>query len=558
MLRKTILFIWFWVLGYLVAQAATVTAPVLANLRKQVESLSVYEVLTLANNSSLSDINQALMYADLAFEKAQLSGVGNDKYDAAILKSFIYEDNNRLEDALSASFKAREIGRAVGTEQLLDASNNIAILYRKLGKYTLCKQFHLATLELALQNKNEKFQEYSYNGLGTFYEITSEYDIAVEYYLHSLALSEQKKSVKNTIISYHNIANAYNQAKQHNKALTYIEKAYQLSLLHTENKGDGEKDYEKADILHSYGKILVEQGSLDLALQKYIEVIRIYEQKNFRSRLTPTLISIANVYTLMQDYTTAEQYLLRCFTYQEQMGERDLVNLYSKLGILYTLTNRVEEAEKILLDGLKKARLINYKEVAQKNHQLLYQIYKNKGNVKTALHHFEAAIVLGDSLYSEHKIQRIAELQYKFDTEQTDKELQGLTLRESNFRLIVGTVCALCLVIFIGIVAYWRGRNTRLLEQKKQEIEAHNKMLSEANVLLNQFAYAAAHDLKEPLRNIGSFASLLQRRYGKNFNEEANEYMTFISVGIRRMTKLLEDLMHYSTEISKKEHGEIY
>ncbi len=558
MQKKTIFFVWFWLMGYKMAQAVTVTTPPITTLRKQVEVLSVYEVLTLANNTSLLDLNQALMYADLAFEKAQSNGSGKDKYDAAILKSFIYEDNNRLEDALSASFVAREIGRAVGTEQLLDASNNIAILYRKLGKYTLCKQFHLATLALALQSNNEKFQEYSYNGLGTFYEITSEYDIAVEYYLHSLALSEQKKSIKNTIISYHNIANAYNQAKQHNKALTYIEKAYQLALSLPKSKEDGENTYERADILHSYGKILVEQGNLDLALQKYMEVIQIYEQKNFRSRLTPTFISIANVYTLKKDYTAAEQYLLRCFAYQEQMSERDMVNLYSKLGILYTLTNREQEAEKILLDCLKKSKQINYKEVAQKNHQLLYQIYKNKGNIQTALQHFEAAIILGDSLYSEHKIQRIAELQYKFDTEQSDKELQALTLRESNFRLIVGTVCALCLVVFIGIIAYWRGRNTRLLEQKKQEIETHNKMLSEANVLLNQFAYAAAHDLKEPLRNIGSFASLLQRRYGKNFNEEANEYMTFISVGIRRMTGLLEDLMHYSTEISKKEHGEKY
>ncbi len=558
MQKKKTIFFAVWFIGYSVVQALALTPYSMATLRKQVESLSVYEVLTLANNSSLSDIDQALFYADLAFEKAQISGNSTDKYDAAILKSFIYEDNNRLEDALSASFKAREMARAIGTEQLLDASNNIAILYRKLGKYTLCKQFHLATLELALQNNNQKFQEYSYNGLGTFYEITSEYDLAVEYYFRSLALSEQKKSVKNTIISYHNIANAYHQAKQDNKALTYIEKAYQLTQSLSEGKGDGENVYEKADVLHSYGKILVEQGNLDLALQKYMEVTRIYEQKNFRSRLTPTFISIANVYTLKKDYTTAEQYLLRCFAYQEQMSERDLVNLYGRLGSLYTLTNRVEEAEKILLDCLKKATLIDYKEVAEKTHHLLYQIYKDKGNAAVALQHFEAAIILGDSLYSEHKIHRIAELQYKFDTEQSEREVQALTLRESNFRLIVGTVCALCLVLFIGIVAYWRGRTTRLLEQKKQEIETHNKMLSEANLLLNQFAYAAAHDLKEPLRNIGSFASLLQRRYGKNFNEEANEYMTFISVGIRRMTGLLEDLMHYSTEISKKEHGERY
>jgi tetratricopeptide (TPR) repeat protein len=556
--KKTIFFAWFCSMAYFSIYAASpMPSDSAATLRKEIEPLSVYEILTLANNASLDNCAKALYYADLAFEKAQKTGSGKDKYDAAILKSFIYENNNRLEEALSASFKAREVARMIGIEQILDASNNIAILYRKLGKYALCKQFHTITLDLARQNNSVEFQEYSYNGLGTLYEITGEYDISVEYHLKSLSLSEQKKSNKNTIISYHNIANTYRQAKQYSKALVYIEKAYQLSSTIPEDKEDGEAEYERAKLLHTYGKILVEQGNLDLGLQKYRAVMKIYERKNFRSRITPALISIANVYTLKQDYSTAEQYLLRCFEYQAQMSERDLANLYNKLGNLYTLTNRVAEAEKILLDCLKKSTTIDYKEVTQNTHQLLYQIYKNKGNNQIALMHFEAALALGDSLYSEQKIHRIADLQYKFDTEQSDKELQALAVRESNFWLITGMICVVSLFVFIGTLAYWRGRNTRLLEQKNQEIEERNKMLLEANTILKQFAYAAAHDLKEPLRNIGSFASLLQRRYGKTFKEEANDYMTFISIGIRRMTSLLEDLMHYSTDISKKEHGEI-
>jgi hypothetical protein len=539
----------------LIAFTTLAQEPSLIDLRKKVENLEVYDILILANDASLTNYVQALSYADLAFEKAKKTGVGKDLYDATIIKGFIHEDNNNLEQALNGYLDARKIAETVGVEQILDASNNIAILYGKLGKYTLSKQFHEETLELAKQTNNLKFQDYSYNGLGTFYELTGEYDLAVEYYLQSLALSEQKKATKDIILSYQNIANAYTKAKQLDNALSSIEKAYQLSL--TLNAEDNKEDI-KANILCCYGKIVVEQGNLDLGLKKQMEALHIFEKDNKRTDLINVLISIADIYALKKEYSTSEQCFLRCFLYKEQMNGRNEVKLYSKLGGLYFETNRLNEAKKMLLDCLTKLKSVEYKEVEQTTHYTLYQIYKKQHNQTLALQHFEAYLTLNESLYSMQKTQRIAALQYKFDSEKSYKELQGLAVRESNFRLVSSGICVLILVLFIGIVVYWRGQNTRLLQQKKQEIEAHNKMLSEANVLLNQFAYAAAHDLKEPLRNIGSFASLLKRRYGKNFNEEANEYMTFISVGIRRMTGLLEDLMHYSTEISKKEHGEIY
>ncbi len=87
--------------------------------------------------------------------------------------------------------------------------------------------------------------------------------------------------------------------------------------------------------------------------------------------------------------------------------------------------------------------------------------------------------------------------------------------------------------------------NTRLQE----EIEAKNiieEQLKKSNEQLKRFVYVASHDLKEPLRSIGSFTYLLEKELGENLKETSKEYLSFVSGGVKRMSVLLDDLLSYS------------
>ena len=76
------------------------------------------------------------------------------------------------------------------------------------------------------------------------------------------------------------------------------------------------------------------------------------------------------------------------------------------------------------------------------------------------------------------------------------------------------------------------------------ELEAQKKKASED---LRQFAYMAAHDLKEPLRMMSSYLTLLGRKYMDTFDESGREFMTYAVDGSHRMKTLIDDLLSFST-----------
>ncbi|MFC6726672.1 PAS domain S-box protein, partial [Halobium palmae] len=90
------------------------------------------------------------------------------------------------------------------------------------------------------------------------------------------------------------------------------------------------------------------------------------------------------------------------------------------------------------------------------------------------------------------------------------------------------------------------GRDITRRRQTEQKLDEAIAELERSNAELEQFAYVASHDMKQPLRMVSSYLDLLERRYADELDEDAREFIGFASDGADRMREMIDGLLAYS------------
>lgn len=87
-----------------------------------------------------------------------------------------------------------------------------------------------------------------------------------------------------------------------------------------------------------------------------------------------------------------------------------------------------------------------------------------------------------------------------------------------------------------------------ITERKKAEkiLKENLVELQRSNEDLQQFAYVCSHDLQEPLRVISNYTQLIERRYRGKLDQDADDFIEFITDATSRMQNLINDLLVYS------------
>jgi signal transduction histidine kinase len=506
------------------------------------EKIDIYSMLDVADRYIYTDLATALIINDLALKKAQKSKDWLAYFYVQRERGIYYEKYNQPKESLvqyrlilpildSLYDKKSEFQCVLWTD--------MAIAYRKCGKYEDCQMYHEKVLVLAQKSKNHEMEEDSYHGLGMLYESIGEHEKALSYYQKSVKIAEKNANKSGIVISYQNIANVLLKSGNEKLALSQIERAWQLSLPLDSNR--------QAHVLNDYGEILSETGQYVEALSKFQTSLVWYEHLADQSMIGRAMLNMAKTYTKKGDDDLAIDFFQRSLALQTSIRSEDLVKMWYDLGQLYLKKKDTINAKNAFVKSHDLAQHFNFRADLQKVQLALAQVLAHNGQKAVAYDFLQKAQLLGDSLTNFEKERRIAEMDFRYKTAKAEEKITILEAKNGKITFGAAAFAALMLSGFMFFMFWQKHKNNEVLSRKNLEIELSNKQLRESNEVLQQFAYATAHDLKEPLRTIGSFVGLIQKRHGQSFSPEAAEYFEFVKSGALRMNLLLTDLLEYST-----------
>jgi len=97
-----------------------------------------------------------------------------------------------------------------------------------------------------------------------------------------------------------------------------------------------------------------------------------------------------------------------------------------------------------------------------------------------------------------------------------------------------------------ALVLMYRHKAEQDLRRANDALNVKAGQLARSNAELEQFAYVASHDLRQPLRMVSGHLGILERRFGQSLTQEAREFLGFAVDGARRMDRLIVDLLEYA------------
>lgn len=190
---------------------------------------------------------------------------------------------------------------------------------------------------------------------------------------------------------------------------------------------------------------------------------------------------------------------------------------------------------------------------------------RSAGNYQRALSDYDTYIELKDSIFTKKKNQQISEIQTRFETKQTEKELkiQKLETQKAetirNYLLII-----LFLIIVLLLFVYSRYKlkekaNKKIREREKElehlteELKTQKELLEkseaelgEANSAKDKFISIMAHDIKNPLGTIIGFSDNLKEDYDELDDKEKKEYISSIEQVSNNLLELLNNLLNWA------------
>ena len=391
-------------------------------------------------------------------------------------------------------------GQSINPDSLLKEINTsddtIKIkIYNQIANYYLNVSpeqslYYSNKILILLKTEDLKFRSYTLQQIGIAYEQLGKYDSALNYHIQSLKIFEQIKDNKGTAKAYTELALIYKNLNDFDKALKYYNKALTLAN-NLNNKPLISKD------LTSIAGVYYAQENFTEALKNLQKAKKISEGINDRENLNKIYNNIGIIYKNLDQYNKAiENYTKSLDIDIEQNNITGIAISYMNLAALYVKTKDFKKAEELLNKGILLTKKMNTNKLLLSYYETYADLYSTSEDYKKAYEYQKEYNDLKEIILSKESRDQITKLQAELETNQKTKELELIakekSLHENNSRIITFSLLIISIFLIFNILSIFRRYKLKKLSNEKLrlEIKEHKKTAQSLKVSQERFDLA--------------------------------------------------------------------
>jgi len=372
------------------------------------------------------------------------------------------------EEALRYFETARSQWSALGRmEEAAGVGANIGVILMQQGAYARALEVNLEAARVHAAVDTSRQLVVIYNNIGIIYGRLNDYDDALRYYEQALKAAQRVDDQALIAMAQANISSVLSDQGDHAAALERYAEALQI--------------YEALEItqhrirIHgAMGEVHAERGAPIASLQAFEEALALSEASG-RTPMPFVLRGLGLAHLRQGDRSTAARYLREAEPLTAQAGD---------------------PSEQVALD------------------KAFYKLHKARGEPALALERFEAHVALRDSLFSEERSERMAQLRTQYGMEQQALENEMLRAREADQEATIArqrmfVIVGVLFLLALGGMSLLLYRTNRRLTRAIATLEDQNTVIQEQrdelealNASKDELFAVIGHDLRGPVGNI--------------------------------------------------------
>ncbi len=528
---------------------------------RSVSFILILSVLFLGGTSA-SQVDSLLNVLDVAQHSNDLSHLYDLHYNLG--SAFGDSEYEAYEKAVHHYILAYEIAQKLDeNEKLSNSLYGIANSHQRLNNYQKALEFYdkIAELEIGEESESEANPKkgHAFTQMSAIYQALGDYEKAYEYQMQALPTYDQVNDSLGMANAQYNLGSIFFYQNQFEQSLEHYQKAKVICDAIN-------NDRFIYSCLAALGSVNEKLGNSEKSLQYNQHSLKLAEKLNYKTGIAYAKGNIAANYRGQGNFKIAEAYLKESISIKMELGDTwGAIGSEIDIARLYQMWGKPKLTITILKGTLSLAQQVDSKTRKPEIYQLMATAYNDLNNIEQAYYYTLEYISLKDSLISEKTLEEMGQSKRRYEVQKNEYQINMLKKenellgKDKELQKLQIYIFAITVIAFIMFLWWYKSKlkyqnsvnklleeKNDLLNDKNDEIEVKNKQLENSNEDLQQFAYVASHDLKEPLRMINSYTTLLNKRYNEMYDDSGKEFMHYIIDAVKRMETLLDDLLDFS------------